>query len=77
MKKILSLVLFLLFGLLALFCWSATFTGVKSFLSWSAAGLQPRIGMSSIILTAVIALVFTALAVVLFRVYKNRKGGNK
>lgn len=77
MKKAFFFIMILLSAFIAWFCWSATFTGVKSFLSWSAAGLQPRIGMSSIFICAVIAFVFTVLAVVFFKLYKKCKGGNR
>lgn len=77
MKKAVSFAAFLLFGLLAVFCWSATGTGIKGYVSWSAAGLQPRVGVEGIVMCAVMAAVFTALAVVFFKLYKKAKGGNR
>lgn len=77
MKKVFFFAMFLLFGFMAWFCWSATSTGIRSYVSWSLAGLQPRIGIPSIVLMVVVSAILTALAVVFFKAYKKAKGGNK
>ena len=75
MKKVIFFVSFLLFALLAVFCWSATGTGIRSYVSWSMAGLQPRVNVLSIVLLVVTSSVFTALAIVFFKLYRKAKGG--
>ena len=77
MKKVFFFAMFLLFTFVAWFCWSATSTGIRSYVSWSMAGLQPRVGIESIALLVVVSVVFTVLAVVFFKAYKKTKGGNK
>ena len=76
MKKAILFVAFLLFCLLAVFCWSATGTGIRSYVSWIAAGLQPRVNVLSIILLVATSAIFSVLAVVFFKLYKKAKGGN-
>lgn len=73
MKKAFFFIMLLLSAFVAWFSWSATFTGIRSYVSWSLAGLQPRVNPLSIALLVVVSSAFTILAVVFFKAYKKTR----